>query len=62
VYNATIKNTTLGFGMNLVGAGTATIENTIKTGGDSFVTLRGDYGSLWRGDLILKDCGATSLY
>jgi len=56
VYNATIKNSTLGYAFNLVGAGLATIENTVKMGGSSFVDFRGDYGSLWRGDIIIKNC------
>jgi len=56
VYNATIKNTTIGHTLSLIGAGVVHIENTTKTGGTSFISFRGDYGYLWRGDVIIKNC------
>lgn len=56
VRNATIKNSVLGHhGIKLIGMGTALIENTTVVSG-SFVDLRGDYGSTWNGDLIIRNC------
>jgi hypothetical protein len=56
MYNAYIKNTTIGHTVSLIGGGEAVFENTTKTGGTAFISFRGDYGSLWRGDVILKNC------
>ncbi len=56
VANATIRNSTLGhMGINAIGSGTLTVENTSVLGG-RFVNLRSDYGSTWRGRLLLRDC------
>ena len=56
VANAVIKNSTLGYmGINLIGSGTFTVENT-KICGYSLINLRSDYGSTWEGDIIIKDC------
>ncbi|NJB87832.1 hypothetical protein GGR26_003618 [Lewinella marina] len=56
VANATIRNSTLGhMGINAIGSGTLTVENTTVRGG-RFVNLRSDYGSTWRGQLRLRDC------
>lgn len=56
VANATIRNSTLGhMGINAIGSGTLTIENsTIR--GRSFVNLRSDYGSTWQGELVIRNC------
>lgn len=56
VANATIKNSVLGHqGINLIGSGTALIENsTVRSG--NFINLRSDYGSTWEGDLIIRNC------
>ena len=56
VANATIRNSTLGhMGINAIGSGTLTVENsTIR--GRSLVNLRADYGSTWRGDLVIRNC------
>ena len=57
VYNVTIKDTTI-LNIKLIGGGTALIENTKvydKENGN-FIVLRADYGSTWRGDIIIKDC------
>jgi hypothetical protein len=56
IYNAYIKNTTIGHTLSLIGAGEVVIENTTKTGGTSFISFRGDYGYLWRGDVIIRNC------
>ena len=56
VANATIRNSTLGHqGINAIGSGTFTVENTTIYG-RSFINLRSDYGSTWRGELVIRDC------
>lgn len=56
VANATIRNSTLGHqGINAIGSGVFTLENsTIR--GRSVINLRPDYGSTWRGELIIRNC------
>lgn len=56
VANATIRNCVLGHhGINLIGFGTALIENTcVKSA--NFINLRSDYGSTWNGELIIRGC------
>ena len=59
VYNVVIKDTTISF-IALTGGGTALIENSTIVSPDnsngSLFQLRGDYGSTWKGDVIIKDC------
>jgi len=56
VANATIRNSTLGhMGINAIGSGTLTVENTIVQG-RSMVNLRSDYGSTWQGEFIIRNC------
>ncbi len=59
VYNATIKNSTVA-SLRLTGGGDFIIENsTVKTkhyGTDTFIMLREDYGSTWRGNIYIKNC------
>ena len=56
VANATIRNSTLGhMGINAIGSGTFTVENTTVRG-RSFINLRSDYGSTWQGELIIRNC------
>jgi len=56
VANATIRNSTLGHaGINAIGTGTFTVENT-KIYGRSLVNLRSDYGSTWQGEFIIRNC------
>jgi len=56
VHNVTIKNSQLGHqGINLIGSGTALIENTTVSG-RRFINLRDDYGSVWDGEVIVKNC------
>ncbi len=56
VANATIRNSTLGHqGINAIGSGTLTVENTTVYG-RSFINLRSDYGSTWRGEFVIRDC------
>lgn len=55
VANATIRNSTLGhMGINAIGSGTFTVENT-TVNGRSFINLRSDYGSTWHGELIIRN-------
>nr|WP_266369441.1 hypothetical protein [Tellurirhabdus rosea] len=56
VANATIRNSTLGhMGINAIGSGTLTVENSTIRGGN-LVNLRSDYGSTWQGDFIIRNC------
>jgi len=56
VTNVSIKNCTLGWQCcNLIGHGLAKIEDSTLYG-FGFVSLRGDYGATWKGDLVVKNC------
>jgi hypothetical protein len=56
VANATIRNSTLGhMGINAIGCGTLTVENSTVYGG-SFINLRSDYGSTWEGRFVIRNC------
>jgi hypothetical protein len=56
VYNATIRNSTLGYmGINAIGSGILTVENT-KVQARHFINLRQDYGSTWQGKFVIRDC------
>ncbi|MDZ7619406.1 MAG: hypothetical protein U1E05_20595, partial [Patescibacteria group bacterium] len=56
VANATIRNSTLGHqGINAIGNGVLTVENT-TVHGRHFVNLRSDYGSTWRGEVVIRNC------
>ena len=56
VANATVRNCKLGYmGINAIGFGTFLVENTTVRS-RSFFNLRGDYGSTWRGDFIVRNC------
>jgi len=56
VANATIRNSTLGhMGINAIGSGTLTVENTTIRG-RSLINLRSDYGSTWQGEVIIRNC------
>jgi hypothetical protein len=56
VANATIRNSTLGhMGINAIGSGTFLVENTTVYG-RTFINLRSDYGSTWRGNFVFRNC------
>ncbi|MCW3081817.1 hypothetical protein [Segetibacter sp.] len=56
VANATIRNSTLGhMGINAIGSGTLTVENSIIRG-NTLVNLRSDYGSTWQGTFVIRNC------
>lgn len=56
LHNARITNSTLGFGILVIGGGELYIENVTRISGGTFVHLRGDYNSVFDGDLIMKNC------
>jgi len=56
VHNARITNSTLGFGILVIGGGELYIENVYRVSGSVFVHLRADYNSVFDGDIIIKDC------
>jgi hypothetical protein len=52
----TIRGCTLGHaGLNAIGRGTLTIENSTLNG-RSLLSLRGDYGSTWEGTVVIRNC------
>ncbi len=56
VANATIRNSTLGhMGINAIGSGVLTVENTTLNG-RTLINLRRDYGSTWEGEVIIRNC------
>ena len=60
VYNATITDTTLGFGILVIGAGTLLVEDSVRLSGGAFITLRTDYNGIFDGDVIIRNCEMTS--
>jgi len=60
-HNATIKDSTIGHeGIQIIGSGLLTIENTtitgiISTGYSSFIYIRYDYGSTWDGEIVIRN-------
>ena len=59
VSNITVKNCKVGHkGISLFGFGEALIENT-ESYGAAFISLRGDYGSHWDGNITVKNCTWT---
>lgn len=55
VANLTIKNTVLGHQcFNAIGHGVMVVEN-VTAYGNSFLNLRGDYGSTWDGDIVFRN-------
>ena len=56
MHNARITNSTLGFGILVIGGGELYIENVYRISEGAFVLLREDYNSVFDGDLIIKNC------
>ena len=54
-WNAKLIDCEFGFAINVVGGGDLYIENTTKSVGNAFISLRGDYGATFRGDITIKD-------
>lgn len=55
-WNARLIGCTFGQTINAIGGGKLEIIDTVRTAGPSFITLRGDYGATFNGDIILKNC------
>jgi len=56
VVNITVRNSTIGYaGLQVIGEGLLLLENTTVRG-SGLVYLRQDYGSTWRGELIIRNC------
>jgi hypothetical protein len=52
----TIRRCTLGhMGLNAIGRGVLTVEDSTLYG-NMLVSFRGDYGSTWEGDLVIRNC------
>ena len=52
----TIRRCTLGYmGLNAIGRGLLTVEDSTLYGG-SLISFRGDYGSTWEGDVVIRNC------
>lgn len=58
LYNATIRDSILGFGILVIGGGTLLLENVTRLADDGFVRMREDYNSLFEGELIVRNCVA----
>lgn len=56
IYNLYLHDSTIGWGINLIGGGKIVLENVKKVTGGSFIFLRHDYGSYLDADLIVKNC------
>ena len=57
LHNARITNSTLGFGILVIGGGELYIENVYRIAcGGAFIHLRMDYNSYFDGDVIIKNC------
>jgi hypothetical protein len=55
--NGTVKNSVLGYsGLSVVGFGTLLVENTKIRSVKAAISLRGDYGSFWDGEVIIRNC------
>ena len=57
VRNATILNSELGWqGITIIGCGMLRVENTRVAARLSFIGFRDDYGSIWEGDVVIRNC------
>jgi len=58
IWNARVVNTTLGHSFSMIGGGLLYVDNVKKIDDGStptFLTFRADYGSIWHGDVIIKN-------
>jgi hypothetical protein len=52
----TVRGCALGhMGLNAIGRGVLTVENSTLYG-NALVSFRGDYGSTWEGDVVIRNC------
>ena len=56
MHNATITDSTLGFGILVIGGGTLHIENVYRISEGAFILLREDYSSVFDGDIEIINC------
>ena len=55
-WNTTILNSTIGHSINITGGGHLYMENVTKITGYTFLSVRGDYGASFEGDIVIKNC------
>ena len=55
-WNARLIGCEFGLTINAIGGGKLEIIDTVRTAGNYFIALRGDYGATFNGDIILKNC------
>ena len=55
-WNADLIDCEFGLCINVIGGGTLNIIGTKRYAGDEFISLRGDYGATFEGDMLIKDC------
>ena len=55
-WNTKIVNSTIGHSINITGGGHLYMENVVKLRGPFFMSIRGDYGGSFEGDIVLKNC------
>jgi len=60
MHNATLKNSTFGFGILVIGGGKLHIENVKRISGSGFIHLRMDYNSYFDGDVEIINCEMSS--
>ena len=56
MHNATITNSTLGFGILVIGGGDLYIEEVYRVSEGTFILLREDYNSIFDGNVTIKNC------
>lgn len=57
ISNLTVENCKIGSrGINICGFGRALFKNVTRYGGIAFITPRWDYGAVWDGDIVIRDC------
>ena len=60
MHNATLKNSTFGFGILAIGGGKLHVENVKRISGSGFIHLRMDYNSYFDGDVEIINCEMSS--
>ena len=55
-WNTKILNSTIGHSINITGGGHLYMENVTKLTGYTFLSVRGDYGASFEGDIVIKNC------
>lgn len=60
MWNATLTDSTFGFGILVIGGGELYVENVTRPSGSDFIQLRADYNSLFDGNVTIKNCTAGS--